>query len=173
MVEEFDYTLVKSPPSGYRFGFSSILIYFCLLLQRTLVGLVRDLRGIAFAFNAKTSFMMLFEWMYPNTDQEGLPLKALTGVRMGGRVIRKGRGRGRIKEATKAKGFPKDLPCVLLAAIHSGLMAEGSLLGSDRQTNEVVSHILFWVPGINACGTAAHEVCYSQEKETFQSAKKR
>lgn len=70
MVEEFDYTFVKSPSSSYRFGFSSILTYFCLLLQRTLVGLVRDLRGIAFAFNAKTSFMMLFEWMYPNTDQE-------------------------------------------------------------------------------------------------------
>ncbi|XP_017587993.1 PREDICTED: exportin-7 [Corvus brachyrhynchos] len=34
--------------------------------QRTLVGLVRDLRGIAFAFNAKTSFMMLFEWIYPS-----------------------------------------------------------------------------------------------------------
>ncbi|KAI4787271.1 hypothetical protein KUCAC02_036577 [Chaenocephalus aceratus] len=33
--------------------------------KRTLVGLVRDLRGIAFAFNAKTSFMMLFDWMYP------------------------------------------------------------------------------------------------------------
>uniref|UniRef100_A0A2K5JDU3 Importin N-terminal domain-containing protein n=1 Tax=Colobus angolensis palliatus TaxID=336983 RepID=A0A2K5JDU3_COLAP len=33
---------------------------------RTLVGLVRDLRGIAFAFNAKTSFMMLFEWIYPS-----------------------------------------------------------------------------------------------------------
>lgn len=29
------------------------------------MGLVRDLRGIAFAFNAKTSFMMLFDWMYP------------------------------------------------------------------------------------------------------------
>lgn len=37
------------------------------LPQRTLVGLVRDLRGIAFAFNAKTSFMMLFEWMYPSS----------------------------------------------------------------------------------------------------------
>uniref|UniRef100_A0A8C4DWS0 Exportin 7 n=1 Tax=Dicentrarchus labrax TaxID=13489 RepID=A0A8C4DWS0_DICLA len=33
--------------------------------ERTLVGLVRDLRGIAFAFNAKTSFMMLFDWIYP------------------------------------------------------------------------------------------------------------
>lgn len=31
------------------------------------MGLVRDLRGIAFAFNAKTSFMMLFDWMYPHT----------------------------------------------------------------------------------------------------------
>lgn len=30
------------------------------------MGLVRDLRGIAFAFNAKTSFMMLFDWMYPH-----------------------------------------------------------------------------------------------------------
>ncbi|XP_016363689.1 exportin-7-like [Sinocyclocheilus rhinocerous] len=34
--------------------------------KRTLVGLVRDLRGIAFAFNAKTSFMMLFDWIYPS-----------------------------------------------------------------------------------------------------------
>uniref|UniRef100_A0A803W8S8 Exportin 7 n=1 Tax=Ficedula albicollis TaxID=59894 RepID=A0A803W8S8_FICAL len=34
--------------------------------ERTLVGLVRDLRGIAFAFNAKSSFMMLFEWIYPS-----------------------------------------------------------------------------------------------------------
>uniref|UniRef100_A0A8C1GBP0 Exportin 7 n=1 Tax=Cyprinus carpio TaxID=7962 RepID=A0A8C1GBP0_CYPCA len=34
--------------------------------ERTLVGLVRDLRGIAFAFNAKTSFMMLFDWIYPS-----------------------------------------------------------------------------------------------------------
>ncbi|MGH0123039.1 UNVERIFIED_CONTAM: hypothetical protein FKN15_067124 [Acipenser sinensis] len=33
--------------------------------KSTLVGLVRDLRGIAFAFNAKTSFMMLFDWIYP------------------------------------------------------------------------------------------------------------
>lgn len=40
-------------------------IFDILSFQRTLVGLVRDLRGIAFAFNAKTSFMMLFDWMYP------------------------------------------------------------------------------------------------------------
>uniref|UniRef100_UPI00358FBF5D exportin-7 isoform X2 n=1 Tax=Myxine glutinosa TaxID=7769 RepID=UPI00358FBF5D len=33
--------------------------------KRTLVGLSRDLRGIAFAFNTKTSYMMLFDWLYP------------------------------------------------------------------------------------------------------------
>lgn len=33
--------------------------------QRTLVGLCRDIRGLAFAFNSKNSYMMLFEWMYP------------------------------------------------------------------------------------------------------------
>lgn len=59
---------MKFPSGGDRFGVSSVLTYFCLLPQRTLVGLVRDLRGIAFAFNAKTSFMMLFEWMYPNSS---------------------------------------------------------------------------------------------------------
>ena len=35
------------------------------LLQRTLVGLCRDIRGLAFAFNSKSSYMMLFDWMYP------------------------------------------------------------------------------------------------------------
>lgn len=42
-----------------------VFFFLSCFLQRTLVGLVRDLRGIAFAFNAKTSFMMLFDWMYP------------------------------------------------------------------------------------------------------------
>ena len=36
------------------------------IFQRTLVGLARDLRGVAFAFNTKTSYMMLFDWLYPN-----------------------------------------------------------------------------------------------------------
>lgn len=40
------------------------------------MGLVRDLRGIAFAFNAKTSFMMLFDWMYPSS-QSGLTSRIL------------------------------------------------------------------------------------------------
>ncbi len=34
--------------------------------KRTLIGLSRDLRGIAFAFNTKASYMMLFDWMYPS-----------------------------------------------------------------------------------------------------------
>ncbi len=30
-----------------------------------MIGLARDLRGLAFAFNTKTSYMMLFDWIYP------------------------------------------------------------------------------------------------------------
>ncbi|XP_074643906.1 exportin-7-like [Tubulanus polymorphus] len=33
--------------------------------KRSLIGLARDLRGVAFAFNTKTSYMMLFDWIYP------------------------------------------------------------------------------------------------------------
>ena len=33
--------------------------------KKALIGLARDLRGLAFAFNSKTSYMMLFDWMYP------------------------------------------------------------------------------------------------------------
>ncbi|BFZ02054.1 hypothetical protein BsWGS_05093 [Bradybaena similaris] len=32
--------------------------------KRSLIGLARDLRGIAFAFSNKTSYMMLFDWIY-------------------------------------------------------------------------------------------------------------
>jgi exportin-7 len=34
-------------------------------VRKTVIGLSRDLRGIAFAFNTKTSYMMLFDWIYP------------------------------------------------------------------------------------------------------------
>ena len=34
-------------------------------VRKTVIGLARDLRGIAFAFNTKVSYMMLFEWIYP------------------------------------------------------------------------------------------------------------
>ncbi|GIY83512.1 hypothetical protein CDAR_221582 [Caerostris darwini] len=33
--------------------------------KKKLIGLARDLRGLAFAFNTKISYMMLFEWIYP------------------------------------------------------------------------------------------------------------
>lgn len=33
--------------------------------KKELIGLARDLRGLAYAFNTKTSYMMLFDWMYP------------------------------------------------------------------------------------------------------------
>ncbi|RZF34199.1 hypothetical protein LSTR_LSTR003609 [Laodelphax striatellus] len=34
--------------------------------KKALIGLARDLRGLAFAFNTKPSYMMLFDWVYPN-----------------------------------------------------------------------------------------------------------
>ncbi|XP_017780137.1 PREDICTED: exportin-7 isoform X3 [Nicrophorus vespilloides] len=34
--------------------------------KKALIGLSRDLRGLAFAFNTKTSYMMLFDWIYPS-----------------------------------------------------------------------------------------------------------
>jgi len=34
-------------------------------VRKTVIGLARDLRGIGFAFNTKTSYMMLFDWIYP------------------------------------------------------------------------------------------------------------
>lgn len=34
--------------------------------KKALIGLARDLRGLAFAFNTKASYMMLFDWMYPS-----------------------------------------------------------------------------------------------------------
>lgn len=35
-------------------------------MQHSLIGLARDLRGVAYAFNTKTSYMMLYDWLYPN-----------------------------------------------------------------------------------------------------------
>lgn len=34
-------------------------------VRKTVIGLARDLRGLAYAFNTKTSYMMLFDWIYP------------------------------------------------------------------------------------------------------------
>ncbi|TRY77108.1 hypothetical protein TCAL_08008 [Tigriopus californicus] len=34
-------------------------------VRKSVIGLARDLRGLAHAFNTKVSYMMLFEWIYP------------------------------------------------------------------------------------------------------------
>ncbi|KAL1509455.1 hypothetical protein ABEB36_004189 [Hypothenemus hampei] len=34
--------------------------------KKVLIGLARDLRGLAFSFNTKAAYMMLFDWIYPN-----------------------------------------------------------------------------------------------------------
>ena len=34
-------------------------------LRRSLVGLCRDLRGVALAFHSRNTYMLLFDWMYP------------------------------------------------------------------------------------------------------------
>lgn len=31
--------------------------------KKAIIGLSRDLRGLAFAFNTKAAFMMFFDWM--------------------------------------------------------------------------------------------------------------
>ncbi|CAF0733817.1 unnamed protein product, partial [Brachionus calyciflorus] len=35
-------------------------------IKLPLVGLARDLRGLAFAFNSRAAYMQLFDWLYPN-----------------------------------------------------------------------------------------------------------
>lgn len=34
--------------------------------QCTLIGLCRDLRGVAYALSTKNSYLMLFDWFYPD-----------------------------------------------------------------------------------------------------------
>jgi len=43
--------------------------------QKCVIGLARDLRGLAFAFNTKQSYMMFFDWLYP--DYAAVYLRAL------------------------------------------------------------------------------------------------
>lgn len=40
-------------------------IYAAENTKKVLIGLARDLRGLAFAFNTKSTYMMFFDWMYP------------------------------------------------------------------------------------------------------------
>lgn len=35
-------------------------------VKHALIGLARDIRGLAYSFNQKAPYMMFFEWIYPN-----------------------------------------------------------------------------------------------------------
>lgn len=35
-------------------------------MQKTVIGLARDIRGVAFACNMKSAYLMLFDWLYPS-----------------------------------------------------------------------------------------------------------
>ncbi|VVC45633.1 Hypothetical protein CINCED_3A018331 [Cinara cedri] len=47
-------------------GVNDSSVYSNIEAKKALIGLIRDLRGLAFSFNTKTSFMLLFEWLYPS-----------------------------------------------------------------------------------------------------------
>jgi exportin-7 len=35
-------------------------------VKHALIGLARDIRGLAYSFNQKAPYMMFFDWIYPN-----------------------------------------------------------------------------------------------------------
>ncbi|XP_066147042.1 exportin-7 isoform X1 [Euwallacea fornicatus] len=51
---------------GQLLGASESQMYATDEAKKALIGLARDLRGLAFSFNTKISYMMLFDWIYPN-----------------------------------------------------------------------------------------------------------
>ena len=50
---------------GQMMGAADTPLFAAEEAKKTLIGLARDLRGLAFAFNTKTTYMILFDWMYP------------------------------------------------------------------------------------------------------------
>ena len=58
-------THCKCPVSLCELLIDYLFLFLLYTLQRTLIGFCRDLRGVALAFNNRTSYMMLFNWMYP------------------------------------------------------------------------------------------------------------
>lgn len=50
---------------GQLMGAADTPLFAAEEAKKALIGLARDLRGLAYAFNTKTSYMMLFDWMYP------------------------------------------------------------------------------------------------------------
>lgn len=48
---------------GQLMGAADTPLFAAEEAKKALIGLARDLRGLAYAFNTKTSYMMLFDWM--------------------------------------------------------------------------------------------------------------
>jgi exportin-7 len=38
------------------------------LVKNALIGLARDIRGLAYSFNQKTPYIMFFDWIYPTNS---------------------------------------------------------------------------------------------------------
>ncbi|KAH0956372.1 hypothetical protein HN011_009423 [Eciton burchellii] len=51
---------------GQLMGAADTPLFAAEEAKKALIGLARDLRGLAFAFNTKSSYMMLFDWIYPH-----------------------------------------------------------------------------------------------------------
>lgn len=61
----FFYTISGALESlGQLMGAADTPLFAAEEAKKALIGLARDLRGLAYAFNTKTSYMMLFDWMY-------------------------------------------------------------------------------------------------------------
>lgn len=61
----FCFVLVSFESIGTMLASAETPVFAADEAKKALIGLARDLRGLAFAFNTKTSYMMLFDWMYP------------------------------------------------------------------------------------------------------------
>lgn len=64
----FSYIILGALESlGQLMGAADTPLFAAEEAKKALIGLARDLRGLAYAFNTKTSYMMLFDWMYVYT----------------------------------------------------------------------------------------------------------
>lgn len=64
-VIEFSFFVASFESIGTMLAAAETPLFAADEAKKALIGLARDLRGLAFAFNTKTSYMMLFDWMYP------------------------------------------------------------------------------------------------------------
>lgn len=51
---------------GQLMGAANTPVFDAEEAKKALIGIARDLKGLAYAFNTKSSYMMLFDWIYPN-----------------------------------------------------------------------------------------------------------